>query len=53
MAKKQTFQDKLKQKEAAREFLKVVKAYKSKDGSWKFNTRMVELNDDNKNEVYK
>lgn len=53
MAKKQTFQDKLKQKEQAREFLKVVKAYKSKDGSWKFNTRMVEVSDDNRGELYK
>jgi len=53
MAKKQTFQDKLKQKEAAKEYLKVVKAVKTKDGAWKFNTRMVELNDETKGEVYK
>ncbi|MBD3401682.1 hypothetical protein GF420_02210 [candidate division GN15 bacterium] len=53
MAKKQTFQDKLKQKEARPEYLKVVRAVKSDDGSWKFATKMVLLNDENRNEVYK
>jgi hypothetical protein len=53
MAKKQTFQDKLKAKEAAREFVKVVKAYKAENGAWKYSTKIVEVNDDNRESIYK
>ncbi|MDX9857674.1 MAG: DUF4295 domain-containing protein [candidate division Zixibacteria bacterium] len=53
MAKKQTFQDKLKQKEARKEYLKVVKAVKTESGSWKFATKMVPITDENRNSVYK
>jgi hypothetical protein len=34
-------------------FVKVVKAYKSDKGAWRFRTKMVELNDENKAEIYK
>lgn len=53
MAKKQTFTDKLKKKEEAKEYLKVVRAIKTKDGAWKFNTKMVEVNDETRGEIYK
>jgi hypothetical protein len=53
MAKKQTFTDKLKKKEEAKEYLKVVRAIKTKDGAWKFNSKMVEINDENRAEIYK
>lgn len=53
MAKKQTFQDKLKKKEERKEYLKVVRAVKSDNGAWKFSTKMIVLDDENRNSVYK
>jgi hypothetical protein len=53
MAKKQSFQDKLRKKEDKPEYLKVVKAVKADNGSWKFQTRMVMVTDENRNELYK
>ncbi|MCB2229957.1 hypothetical protein KQH82_04520 [bacterium] len=53
MAKKQTFQDKLKQKEARKEYLKVVKAVKAENGAWKFSTKMVPVTDENRDSLYK
>jgi hypothetical protein len=55
MAKKQSFADKAKKKDGAAgaggDFLKVVKAYKTKDGAWKFRSLMVGVNDSNKSEL--
>lgn len=52
MAKKQSFADKAKKKDGGGgEFVKVVKAIKSKDGSWKFRSTMVGVNETNKSEL--
>ena len=54
MAKKQTFLDKAKRGEQShRDFVKVVRAYKAENGAWKFKTKVMELNDENKGEIYK
>jgi hypothetical protein len=54
MAKKQTFLDKARKKDAKqREFVKLVKAYRADNGAWKFRTNMVEITDQNRNEIYK
>lgn len=54
MAKKQTFSDKAKKKGKGSdlEYVKVVEAYKAENGAWKFRSRMVAVNDDNRKEVY-
>ncbi len=53
MAKKQTFLDKAKRgEESHREYIKVVRAYKADSGAWKFRTKVVEINDKNKSEIY-
>ena len=54
MAKKQTFLDKAQRGEQShRDFVKVVRAYKAENGAWKFKTKVMELNDENKGEIYK
>jgi hypothetical protein len=55
MAKKQTFVDKLRKggKEGGGEYVKVVKAYKGENGAWKFQTSIVEVTDQNRDEIYK
>ena len=54
MAKKQTFLDKSKKKDAkASEYVKLVRAYKADNGAWKFRTSVVEITDENRNEIYK
>ncbi|MEE8577181.1 MAG: hypothetical protein V3T31_07980 [candidate division Zixibacteria bacterium] len=53
MAKKAlTFQDKLRKASEKVEYVKVVKAYKADDGSWKFRTKMVQVTDDNRSKLY-
>ncbi len=54
MAKKQTFMDKSQKKDGKSvEFVKLVKAYKADNGAWKFRTQMVEVDEKNRNEIYK
>lgn len=54
MAKKQTFLDKSKKRDGkTQEFVKLVKAYKTETGAWKFRSQMVEITDQNRNEIYK
>ena len=54
MAKKQSFLDKTQRgKQSHRDYVKVVRAYKAENGAWKFRTKVLELNDENKAEIYK
>jgi hypothetical protein len=55
VAKKQTFADKLKKSEKGQtpEFIKVVRAEKTKDGAWKFRTQVMQMTDETKNELFK
>jgi len=57
VAKKVGFTDKLKRAASGeviekKEFIKYVKAYKAKNGAWKFRTLVVEVTDDNRKEIY-
>lgn len=52
MAKKQSFADKAKKKDGSgKEYVKVVKAYKTKDGAWKFRSLMVGVTEANRGEL--
>jgi hypothetical protein len=56
MAKKvMSFAEKMKKSEeagAGREFVKYVKSYKSETGSWRFRTKIVQVTDENRKEIY-
>lgn len=54
MAKKQTFSEKAKKKSQGMdvEYVRVVEAYKAENGAWKFRSRMVAVNDENRKSVY-
>jgi hypothetical protein len=56
MAKGKTFVDKLKkgaQEKKTSEYVKLVRAYRGDNGAWKFRTKIVEVTDSNRNEIYK
>lgn len=55
MAKKQTFADKLKKSEQNQgpEFIKVIRAEKSRDGAWKFRTQVMKMTEEAKSEIFK
>jgi hypothetical protein len=53
MAKKQSFSDKTKRKDKdGTEYVKVVRAFKTDSGAWKFKTQMVAVTDANRKELY-
>jgi len=55
MAKKAiSFADKLKksQEGGGQEMVKYVKSYKGENGAWRFRTKMVELTDETRKEIY-
>ena len=57
MAKKKSFADKVKkaserQAKGEAQYVKWVKAYRAKNGAWKFRTLNIAVTDENKGEIY-